>query len=95
MKIVRKPRKDLWVVGKIGKCGFNAKVYDIGSKFGINGGRVSKLAIWDDKVRQPGRAFFSTCFVNYDRGWDIEPETQEEKETYTKLLDYLEKLPPI
>ena len=39
------------------------KVYEEGSQFGINGGKVSKLMLKrNDKV---------VC--NYDRGWDIEP----------------------
>ena len=40
-----------------------AKVYDEGSEYGIDGGRVSKLMIkQNDKI---------VC--NYDRGWDVEP----------------------
>lgn len=39
------------------------KVYEEGSQFGIDGGKVSKLMLKrNDKV---------VC--NYDRGWDIEP----------------------
>jgi len=41
-------------------------VYDEGSEYGIDGGRVSKL-----EIRQDGKTV-----VNYDRGWDIEPEDQ-------------------
>ena len=41
-----------------------AKVYDEGSEYGIDGGRVSKLMIkQNDKI---------VC--NYDRGWDVEPK---------------------
>ena len=39
------------------------KVYETGSKYGIDGGRVSKLTI------KRG----SETVANYDRGWDIEP----------------------
>ena len=46
-----------------------AKVYDTGSEYGIDGGRISKLRIDIDKLP----------VVNYDRGWDIEPETKEAK----------------
>jgi hypothetical protein len=44
-----------------------AKVYDEGSEFGIDGGRISKLMIKID-----GRTV-----VNYDRGWDIEPDEND------------------
>lgn len=41
-----------------------AKSYEEGSKWGINGGRISKLTIKiDGKIT-----------ANYDRGWDIEPD---------------------
>ena len=40
-----------------------AKVYDEGSEYGIDGGRVSKLMIKHD----------SKIVCNYDRGWDVEP----------------------
>jgi hypothetical protein len=39
------------------------KVYETGSKYGIDGGRVSKLTI-----KRGGETV-----ANYDRGWDIEP----------------------
>lgn len=44
--------------------GYVAKVFPVGSTFGICAGRVSKLTIRDegDRVR-----------VSYDRGWDVEP----------------------
>jgi len=35
-----------WCDGKVGKYNFQAKLFDVGSEFGIEGGRVSKLAIW-------------------------------------------------
>ena len=38
------------------------KQWDTGSKFGINGGRISKLMI-----KRGGE-----IVCNYDRGWDIE-----------------------
>ena len=45
-----------------------AKVYDTGSEFGINGGRISKLEIRIDGKR----------VLNYDRGWDLEPDENDE-----------------
>ena len=41
------------------------KQYDEGSEYGIGGGRISKLMI-----KSAGR---TDC--NYDRGWDVKPET--------------------
>ena len=61
-------------------CHYWVKHYEEGSQFGINGGRISKLAI---KVE--GRI---TC--NYDRGWDIEP-TDEIKKKALAILVYAYK----
>ncbi len=47
---------------------FWIKFYDESSGFGINGGRISKLTI---KNERNGKEV-----VNYDRGWDIEPSTK-------------------
>lgn len=47
---------------------YEAVVFDEGSKYGINGGRVSKLYMCDEGNK---------CLCNYDRGWDIEPSTEE------------------
>lgn len=44
------------------------KAYDEGSNYGINGGRISKLSIKID----------GEWVVNYDRGWDIEPDENDE-----------------
>ena len=66
----------LWKEGSIGiplKDGGNkiahywAKVYDEGSEFGIDEGRISKLTIKID----------GKTVVNYDRGWDIEPDEND------------------
>ena len=66
----------LWKEGSIGiplKDGgkkiahYWAKVYDEGSEFGIDGGRISKLMITIDKK----------TVVNYDRGWDIKPDEND------------------
>ncbi len=46
---------------------FWAKVYDEGSIYGIDEGRISKLKITID-----GRTV-----VSYDRGWDIEPDEND------------------
>lgn len=47
---------------------YDAKVYDEPSEdYGIDGGRISKL-----EVKCQG-----SVVINYDRGWDIEPETED------------------
>lgn len=58
---------------------YEAKIYDEPSKFGINGGRISKL-----NVRLNGKEI-----INYDRGWDKEPSIEDEKAVlYIILNDY-------
>lgn len=55
------------------------KHYEEGSEFGINGGKVSKLTI-----RKVGE---SRDLCNYDRGWDIEPATDEVKAVCAIILE--------
>jgi len=82
-----------WIKGKIGKYTFSAKVYDLPSTFGINNGRVSKLGIYDDEQRRREGNYFASCIVNYDRGWDIEPQNEAERNTLDRVLEFLEALP--
>ena len=55
------------------------KHYETPSQYGIDGGCISKLMIkdntQDDKI-----------VVNYDRGWDIKPETPEAAAAYETVL---------
>ncbi len=46
-------------------------------EFGINGGKISKLSIKIDGEWE----------VNYDRGWDMKPETEEANIAYSILLN--------
>ena len=78
-----------WIDGIIDDYRFQAKVYDTGSRYGINKGRVSKLEIWG---RQSGGV--SRSIVRYDRGWDKKPATDEHKELLEAVLGYLEEFPP-
>lgn len=59
-----------WKVGyiKLGSYAFDfeAKVFDEGSEFGINGGRISKLFVTERNE--------NVCLISYDRGWDLEPQ---------------------
>lgn len=72
------------IKGNIEDYNFIAKHFDEGSFYGINAGRVSKLEIWN------GKYDFRNILVNYDRGWDIEPQTDEMKEVLKCLLEHLE-----
>ena len=68
MNIKIKNRGNGWVSGKCEDYTFEAKIHDIESKFGINNGRVSKMTMYDE---------YGKWVMNYDRGWDIEPATEE------------------
>ena len=57
------------------RYGYEIKVYDEGSEFGINGGRISKL-----EIRCKGEKV-----AHYDRGWDMEP-VNGEAATVTAIL---------
>ncbi|MFC6792975.1 hypothetical protein ACFQE0_27500 [Methylobacterium komagatae] len=60
------PVKDFHLQGNVtGHDGytFRAKVYDVGSEHGIDGGRISKLQIHRDGKE----------VANYDRGWSTKP----------------------
>jgi len=81
-----------WCDGNVGDLNFQAKLFDVGSTFGINDGRVSKLAIWDEKIRRKEQNFFAGCVVNYDRGWDIE-QTDEIKPYFDAVMELLENAP--
>ena len=47
---------------------YSAKVYDEGSVYGIDGGRISKLLVKlaEDKA-------WNRPVISYDREWDVEP----------------------
>jgi len=66
-----------WIKGTYKNFTFNAKVFDEGSVFGINGGKVSKLMVWDKSKK--------ICF-NYDRGMDIDHPIGNE---IAKMLEVL------
>lgn len=77
--LVTKEHKDSeWQDGQVGPYKFQAKVYEVGSEYGIEGGRVSKLHIKDSTGK---------TIINYDRGWDIKPKTAAHKKIVKKILD--------
>lgn len=82
-KIVVEEIESGWTIGYIR---YNGKDYGFGMKnfiepsvFGINKGCISKLTIVDGK--SDGK-----ILVNYDRGWDIKPQTESVKKVYRALL---------
>lgn len=64
---------------------YSVKVYDEGSEFGINNGRISKLQVVKD-IREDSWNWDNTI-INYDRGWDIRPRTETEKKALQYVLD--------
>ncbi len=56
---------------------YSVKHFDNGSEWGIEGGRISKL-----ECRANGRTI-----LHYDRGWDMEPETELGYLSYATLID--------
>lgn len=79
---------DAWVQGIVTYQNrtyeFCAKVFDEGSEYGINGGRVSKLGVKDRLMP----------IINYDRGWDLKPENYY-KPIYKTLMKTLKALPKV
>ena len=58
------------------------KHYGEGSKYGINGGRISKLWIQRESNGE--------IIANYDRGWDVQPTeatAADGMEVYKMLLE--------
>jgi len=67
----------MWTTGTVGGYKYAVKHYEVGSYYGINDGKISKL-----EIRKDGK-----ILVNYDRGWDVEPQGAEVIEIYEALLD--------
>jgi len=68
-----------WVSGEVGRFRFTAKLFNTPSMYGIEGGRVSKLSMYDGRF----------CVVNYDRGWDISPKEEDER-FFDAVMELLE-----
>lgn len=67
-----------WTSGDIGSYSFSAKVFEEGSDYGIENGKVSKLSVSDSKSQ----------ILNYDRGWDVKPKTAEQKKVLKAILKF-------
>lgn len=79
-----------WLKGALGNYEFFALVFQEGSKYGINKGRVSKLSV---RRKQQGFTGVSRYVINFDRGWDIEPQDEETRLILDTLVEYFENLP--
>lgn len=57
----------MWQTGTFDGFYYEAKVYEEESKFGIDGGRISKLRIcWGSRWNN------DSCLYNYDRGLEFD-----------------------
>ncbi|MEP1610595.1 MAG: hypothetical protein ABJL72_01600 [Roseobacter sp.] len=75
-----------WIDGKITTMKgyeFQAKMTDEPSKHGIDGGKISQL-----DVRKDGE-----LVMRYDRGWDKDPQTPEQKEALQRIRNGLDDSP--
>lgn len=57
---------------------FWVKRHEEASEFGIDGGRISKLTITNERTGKE--------VINYDRGWDIQPKTKSAQEALAWVL---------
>jgi hypothetical protein len=76
----------MWYNGILEGYWWEAKVFDRGSVYGINDGRVSKLSIckgdqWDH----------DQCVYNHDRGLDL--DRLADRTILDKVLEYCASLP--
>ena len=85
--IAEKRPSYVWVRGFSNPYKFEAKVYCVGSGFGINDGRISKLSVWIDDEELGKHEL-----VNYDRGWDIQPDDKH-KAFVNHVIGLLEAMP--
>lgn len=81
-----------WITAIIEGRWVQAKVYDEPSVYGVNEGRVSKLAISKTDTCDPTRNFFDQMDYNYDRGLDFKRRTLPVA-TLRKIIAELEALP--
>lgn len=90
MQIIKAHDEYGWITAVIDNRWVQAKVYNEKSEFGINGGRVSKLAIGKTSQRDPQSNFFEQICYNYDRGLDF---SKISKELLKSIVNQLESLP--
>lgn len=61
---------------------YEAKVFGVGSKFGIDDGRISKLRV-DRKIGEDSW----TTIIHYDRNWEIHPIEEIDKKALNYILN--------
>ena len=93
MKILEPHSDTGWITAIVDGRWVQAKVYDEGSCFGINGGRVSKLSIGKSETRDPNANFFDQMAYHYDRGLDFHHKRQLSKKVLDSIVSKLEALP--
>lgn len=64
---------------------YEAKVFDYPSKFGSDGGRVSKLYIYSTSGDE--NMICDIPVVIYDRYWELQPKTEFYKEAMKFILN--------
>lgn len=92
MKIIEPHNETGWVTAIIEGHWVQAKVYDEPSSYGVNEGRVSKIAISKTANRNPNEDFFNQICFNYDRGLDFDRAPER---LVSKIIIALETLPKI
>lgn len=90
MQIIDPHAETGWVTAIIAGRWCQAKVYDEPSDYGINEGRVSKLAISKTAGRDPCKPFFPQMAYSYDRGLNFD---NLPKGLLDKIVAELEALP--
>ena len=84
---VKYPKDSNWVTGSVGDYKFEATLFDEGSSYGINNGRVSKFHMWNAK-----KGSGVGDVVAYERGWDQKPN-RTIKPYYDAVMVALESSP--
>ena len=92
MKIIDPHSETGWVTAIIEGRWVQAKVYDEPSTYGVNNGRVSKIAIGKTDTRDSSKSFFEQMCFNYDRGLDFD---EAPSGLVNKIIAELETLPKI
>lgn len=67
----------MWKQGNVLGCEYWVKQYGEPSVYGINEGKISKLS-----VKRDGREI-----ISYERGWDLEPQTDEDRAVLEVILE--------
>jgi len=78
-----------WVTCLIAGKWVQAKVYDEPSEYGINDGRVSKLAVLKTGMRDRSAPFGDQLDYNYDRGLDYSNLPDEDVNVIVTALEKL------